>query len=61
MIQTAAKNYQRVVVITDVNDYKQILSEIKNQGQISLATHEQLAFKAIELLSQYNLAIANYF
>ena len=61
MIRAAAKNYQRVVVITDINDYSCVLDEINQQGNVSLDTREKLALKAFGLLARYNQAIANYF
>ena len=38
MLRSAAKNYQDVAVITDPSDYKKVLTELKENGQVSLDT-----------------------
>ncbi len=57
MIRAAAKNYQDVAVVTDVNDYARVLDELKTNGGLSLATHWELAKKAFSLTADYDRSI----
>lgn len=62
MIRAAAKNHSDVAVVVDPEDYKIILSELKeNDCQISQNTKKRLATKAFTHTALYDLAIANYF
>ena len=60
MIRSAAKNFKDVVVISDPNDYGQLIHEWKNQGGISYELRKELSQKVFQLMAEYNLAIANY-
>ena len=60
MIRAAAKNFKDVVVISDPNDYGQLIHEWKNQGGISYEFRKELSQKVFQLMAEYNLAIANY-
>ncbi len=57
MIRAAAKNYQDVAVITSPEDYPAILKELEANGELSLATHWELAKKAFALTAAYDRAI----
>jgi phosphoribosylaminoimidazolecarboxamide formyltransferase/IMP cyclohydrolase len=62
MVRAAAKNHQHVTVITDPADYNLIASFLKNDDQSpSLATRQQLAFKAFSYTAYYDHLIASYF
>ena len=41
----AAKNHQRVTVLTDPADYKSVLDEIDRDGEVKLSTRRKLATK----------------
>lgn len=60
LIRAAAKNFQRVAVLTDPNDYLVILSEIEEHGQVSLDSRKKLALKAFQHTAQYDSAISAY-
>lgn len=61
MIRSAAKNYRYVSVVVDPDDYKKIISELKEKiGELSLATREYLAQKAFTHTAYYDSLIANY-
>ncbi|MBN1044733.1 bifunctional phosphoribosylaminoimidazolecarboxamide formyltransferase/IMP cyclohydrolase PurH [Clostridium botulinum] len=60
MLRAAAKNFQDVVVISNINDYEVVKSEIENDGQVSLKTKKKLAGKVFNLMSAYDGAIANF-
>jgi phosphoribosylaminoimidazolecarboxamide formyltransferase / IMP cyclohydrolase len=60
LIRAAAKNFQRVAVLTDPKDYPAILSEIEEHGQVSLDSRQKLALKAFQHTVRYDSAIAAY-
>lgn len=60
MLRSAAKNYKDVTVVCDPNDYAQIISEIKAEGNTSLQTRLQLSAKAYTHTAQYDAMIATY-
>jgi phosphoribosylaminoimidazolecarboxamide formyltransferase/IMP cyclohydrolase len=61
MMRAAAKNYQRVTVLCDPNDYETILDELSLLGETKMETRHHLARKAFLLTAEYDWAIANYF
>ncbi|MDF2880747.1 MAG: bifunctional phosphoribosylaminoimidazolecarboxamide formyltransferase/inosine monophosphate [Clostridiaceae bacterium] len=60
MIRAAAKNFQDVVVLTDVNDYTPVMNEIEQLGEVQYATKRKLAGKVFNLMSAYDAAISNF-
>lgn len=60
MVRSAAKNYRDVTIVVDQADYKQVLAEISDQGQTTLATRAQLAAKAFRHTAAYDALIAQY-
>jgi len=60
MLRSAAKNFNDVAVVTDINDYDRVLSEIE-RGGISYETRRALAIKVFNTTASYDAAIANYF
>ena len=60
MLRSAAKNFNDVTVVTDINDYSKILEELE-QGGISYETRRALAIKVFNTTASYDAAIANYF
>jgi len=58
MLRAAAKNFQYVTVIVDPADYPQVISEIREHGNTTLATRFRLAVKVFQLTSSYDTAIA---
>lgn len=61
MLRAAAKNYKFVSVLTDPEDYKQVIEELKENGDTSEATKEMLAAKVFIHTAHYDALIANYF
>ena len=57
MLRAAAKNFQYVTVIVDPADYPQVVAEIKEHGNTTLATRFRLAVKVFQLTSTYDTAI----
>jgi phosphoribosylaminoimidazolecarboxamide formyltransferase/IMP cyclohydrolase len=61
MVRAAAKNYQKVTIVTDPEDYVLLCRELEtNQGSTSLATRFMLAQKAFTHTASYDSAISNY-
>lgn len=60
MLRSAAKNYQDVVVITDPEDYKNVLEELKEKSEVSLDTKFYLSSKVFAHTAHYDTLIASY-
>ncbi len=60
LLRAAAKNYPEVTVLTDPNDYPQVLQELKTNGRTSPATRFYLAKKVFHLTQRYDGAISHY-
>ena len=60
MLRSAAKNYQDVTVITDPKDYEKVLSELKEDGKVSLDTKFYLMNKVFEHTASYDAMICKY-
>ena len=60
LIRAAAKNHERVAVVTDPADYAAIAGEIRAGGQVTESTRRRLAVKAYQLTARYDTAIAAY-
>ncbi|OPX21287.1 MAG: bifunctional phosphoribosylaminoimidazolecarboxamide formyltransferase/IMP cyclohydrolase [Planctomycetales bacterium 4484_113] len=62
LVRAAAKNFRRVVVLVDPEDYKKFINEYReNEGRISSETRLRLAAKAFTYCQKYDEAIADYF
>lgn len=60
MIRAAAKNFQDVVVLTDVNDYDDVIDQIEKTGEVAYNTKKRLAGKVFNLMSAYDGAISRF-
>lgn len=59
LIRAAAKNWQRVIVVCDPNDYAQIM-ELLQKGGVDEDTRRTLAHKAFAHTASYDACIADY-
>lgn len=59
LIRAAAKNFQRVTLVCDPNDYDAVLEELR-AGAVSAATRKRLAVKGFAATSHYDAAIHAY-
>ena len=59
MVRSAAKNFNDVLIVTDVNDYSAVLSALTNKED-SLEFRRGLMIKAFEHTAAYDSMIANY-
>jgi phosphoribosylaminoimidazolecarboxamide formyltransferase / IMP cyclohydrolase len=57
LLRAAAKNFMRVAAICDPSDYQNVLDEIQNGGEVTLATRRNLAIKAFAHTREYDTAI----
>ena len=60
MLRGAAKNYQDVAVVVDPRDYETVLTELKENGSVSLDTKFYLMQKVFMHTSNYDTMIADY-
>ena len=60
MLRAAAKNFKDVVVLSDKADYKKVIEEIENEGEVSLGFRKKLAGKVFNLMSAYDATISNF-
>jgi len=59
MVRSAAKNFNDVLIVTDVNDYSEVLAVLENKED-SLEFRRNLMIKAFEHTAAYDSMIANY-
>ncbi|HNX68363.1 MAG TPA: bifunctional phosphoribosylaminoimidazolecarboxamide formyltransferase/IMP cyclohydrolase [Candidatus Omnitrophota bacterium] len=61
MLRSAAKNFQSVTVITDVNDYERVTRELEEyKGAVSDETRFDLTCKVFERTAAYDAVISQY-
>ena len=62
MVRSAAKNFKNVLIITNKDDYPDLLNEIeKNKGKTTLNFREYMSSKAFGLTAYYDSMISNWF
>lgn len=62
MVRSAAKNFKNVLIITNKNDYSDLINEIeRNKGKTTLNFREYMSSKAFGLTAYYDAMIANWF
>jgi phosphoribosylaminoimidazolecarboxamide formyltransferase/IMP cyclohydrolase len=62
LIEAAAKNFLRVVVLVEPSDYASLIAHMKkNNGSVDLKLRIQLAKKAFKYISSYLGSISNYY
>ena len=59
MVRSAAKNFESVLIVTDVNDYDVVVDAIKS-GKNTVEFRRDLMIKAYEHTASYDSMIANY-
>jgi len=60
MVRAAAKNHERVTIVTDPADYGNVLTELDEDGAVSAATRFRLAARAYAHTARYDGLIADY-
>ncbi len=59
MVRSSAKNFQDVLIVTDINDYNLVLEKLEN-GRDDFEFRRSLMVKAFEHTANYDVMIANY-
>ncbi|MBD3841338.1 MAG: bifunctional phosphoribosylaminoimidazolecarboxamide formyltransferase/IMP cyclohydrolase [Campylobacterales bacterium] len=59
MVRSAAKNFDSVIIVTDVVDYDEVLARLKN-GTNTVEFRRDMMIKAYEHTASYDSMIANY-
>jgi len=62
LIRAAAKNFKDVLIVSEMNQYDEVLSILENgEGSTEIETRKKFAGKAFNISSHYDTAIFNYF
>ena len=61
LVRAAAKNHDRVTILTDPADYDAVLAELRAAGATTPATRRRLARKAFAHTAAYDAAIVQWF
>ncbi|PWN53019.1 AICARFT/IMPCHase bienzyme [Violaceomyces palustris] len=61
LLRAAAKNHERVWILSDPKDYAKFLEEYGSQGEKAQASRNLLALKAFSHTAKYDEAISDYF
>lgn len=62
LLRAAAKNHERVSVLSDPTDYADFVKTWKEgNGDVGVALRSRLALKAFEMTAKYDVAISGYF
>ncbi|MEK7523714.1 MAG: bifunctional phosphoribosylaminoimidazolecarboxamide formyltransferase/IMP cyclohydrolase [Patescibacteria group bacterium] len=61
LLRAAAKNFTYVTVVTSAEDYEKVADEIEKNGDTTLETRRELAWKVFEKTSAYDYAISCWF
>ena len=62
MVRAAAKNFKNVTIVTNRDDYGELIEELeKSKGKTSLKFRELMSSKAFGLTAYYDAMIANWF
>ncbi len=61
MIRAAAKNHKYVSIVTDPQDYENVLSDMEsNDGGVTFKTRQRLAFTAFSMTATYDSSISGW-
>ena len=62
LVRSAAKNYSDVTVVTNIDQYRELIDELqKNKGSTSIEFRQKLSEEAFTETAYYDTAITNYF
>jgi len=61
LIRSAAKNFRHVVVLTEKQDYTEVVKQLQDKGTTTLSLRKELAGKAFAHVEHYDKVIAQYF
>ncbi|MBE50839.1 MAG: bifunctional phosphoribosylaminoimidazolecarboxamide formyltransferase/IMP cyclohydrolase PurH [Flavobacteriales bacterium] len=62
LIRAASKNYKDVLIVSEMNQYNEVLSILENEdGSTNLQTRKKFAMEGFDISSHYDTKIFNYF
>lgn len=61
MLRAAAKNFRDVIVLSDKNDYANVMESIEKDSDVDVETRKYLAGKVFNLMSAYDASISRFF
>lgn len=61
LIRAAAKNHRYVTVLVNPNRYSEVITQLKEHGEVSQELRKELALEAFQHTAAYDAAIASYF
>jgi phosphoribosylaminoimidazolecarboxamide formyltransferase/IMP cyclohydrolase len=67
MLRSAAKNFAYKTIISDIDDYQKLITEIKKNDHLNLGAvtnldfRRQMASKIFKIIADYDVAISNWF
>jgi len=61
LIRSAAKNFRHVVILTEKQDYSEVIRQFKETGAITQDLRKELSYRAFAHVAKYDLAISGYF
>jgi len=61
MVRAAAKNHAHVAIVVDPSDYDTVVADVREHGEITLATRRRLARDAFAHTAAYDAAIVSWF
>jgi phosphoribosylaminoimidazolecarboxamide formyltransferase / IMP cyclohydrolase len=61
MLRAAAKNFAHVAAVSRPEQYEDVLDELREHGEVTLATRRRLAADAFATTAAYEATIANWF
>ncbi|MEP3671558.1 MAG: bifunctional phosphoribosylaminoimidazolecarboxamide formyltransferase/IMP cyclohydrolase [Hyphomicrobiales bacterium] len=61
MVRASAKNHAYVSIVTDPDDYDDVLNAISEKGGTSYQQRQKLAAKAFAMTAAYDAAVSNWF
>lgn len=60
LLKSASKNYKRIIIICQPEDYDLVVSELENNGDVSLEIRKYLMKKAFNTFCDYDNMIRDY-
>lgn len=60
MLRSASKNFKDVLVISDIEDYEEVMNQIEESGEVDYNTRKKFAAKVFNLTSAYDAAISKF-
>ena len=61
MVRAAAKNHAHVAIVVDPSDYDTVVADVREHGEITVATRRRLARDAFAHTAAYDAAIVTWF